>query len=336
MLCLYIQPAFALGVLTIVTKETQAQLGLNFSLIAERVDKEAVLVKMEIPVEGKLVNLKKVNMTIGSGRPLLSANLDTTLGKNGSLIVSFQISPELAEKCSIYLGPTIESRRRLSHHYAVQLKGYVTDRKPPEVNQTVPSNDALNNKTAPATTKQSDESQGENDITWGSGRDVQAGLRARLWATDKHASRFIFDVYLRNCTKETLNVTCPSFDGLSVPLDGVDYTTKIQSNSMYCSPHVRDSKGKKVDVGYHIGTENQQYLLAPGQIALVSHWMLRTMGKSTQTNQKAHQTQVAFVEPGKHRIQCEVSASWGNKGELRKLRTGEASFDVTGADIGGE
>ena len=135
LLCACIQHAFALGsgrplvagTLVEVTKETQAKLGLNFTLVAERVDAEAVLVSLEIPRTGKLKNLRSVKMRIGSGRPLVSASLQTTPGKNGSWIVSFQLSPELADKCSIDLIGPYEG---LSYYiYAIAVKGYVTARK---------------------------------------------------------------------------------------------------------------------------------------------------------------------------------------------------------------
>ncbi len=114
-----------------VTKETQVEQGLNFTLSAVRVSEAAVLVRMEIPKDGKLENLKRVTMTIGTGSPLVSADLQTTSGKNGSLAVSFQLSPDLANKCSIVLVvPNVPATALdYEHFYAVELKGYVTDRK---------------------------------------------------------------------------------------------------------------------------------------------------------------------------------------------------------------
>jgi hypothetical protein len=117
-----------MGSVTAVTKQTQAKLGLNFTLVADRVDDEAVLVRMEIPREGKLKHLRSVSLRIGPGRPLVAATLQTTPGKNGSWVVSFQLCPDLADKCSIDL---IVPSDPLPYevYYAVELKGYVTDRK---------------------------------------------------------------------------------------------------------------------------------------------------------------------------------------------------------------
>jgi hypothetical protein len=127
LLCACLQQTFAEGGHIAVTKETQARLGLDFTLVAERVDAEAVLVSMEIPRKGKLKNLRSVRMRIGQGRPLVAATLQTTPGKNDSWVVSFQLSPDLAAKCSIDLTTTPIG---LSYAvYAVELKGYVTDRK---------------------------------------------------------------------------------------------------------------------------------------------------------------------------------------------------------------
>jgi beta-lactamase regulating signal transducer with metallopeptidase domain len=174
------------------------------------------------------------------------------------------------------------------------------------------------------------------DIAWGPGRDVQAGVRVRLWATGQHAARFVFDIYLRNRTKHTLNVTCPSFVGLSVPTDS-SYSTEIQSDLIYCSPHLQDSTGKPLDIGFKLGSEESQYAVGPGQIVYVSHWMLRTMDRQAKASRSANDTQVAFVEPGKHRMDCTLSASWESKGGRRtKLRTGQVTFDVTGADVAAE
>jgi len=128
MLCASVQQAFAMGELIVVTKQTQARLGLKFTLVAERVDKEAVLVQMEVPREGKLKTLRSVSMRIGPGRPIVAATLQTTPGKNGAWVVSFQVSPEMADKCSVDL--VVPTGGGIEYVvYAVELKGYVTARK---------------------------------------------------------------------------------------------------------------------------------------------------------------------------------------------------------------
>jgi hypothetical protein len=127
LLCACLPHALAMGSLIEVTKATQAKLGLKYTLVAERVDAEAVLVRMEISRQGKLKNLRSVSMRIGTGRPQVAATLQTTPGKKDSWIVSFQLSPELADRCFIDLIVPSDS---LSYEvYAVELKGYVTDRK---------------------------------------------------------------------------------------------------------------------------------------------------------------------------------------------------------------
>lgn len=127
MLCACLRHALAMGEVIEVTRETQAQLGLNYTLVAEKVDEEAVLVSMEIPRKGKLKNLRSVSMRIGPGRPIVAATLQTTPGKNGSWGVAFQVSPELADKCSVDL--IVPSELRSYVVYAVELKGYVKARK---------------------------------------------------------------------------------------------------------------------------------------------------------------------------------------------------------------
>jgi hypothetical protein len=82
---------------------------------------------MEIPRQGKLRDLRSVSMRIGPGRPVVAATLQTTPGKNGSWVVSFQVSPELADKCSVDL--IVPQSGRTYVVYAVALKGYITDKK---------------------------------------------------------------------------------------------------------------------------------------------------------------------------------------------------------------
>lgn len=126
LLCVGLPSAFAMGSLAVVTKATQAKMGLDYTLIADRADAEAVLVRMEIPRKGKLQNIRTVEMRIGEGRPLVSAPLRTTTEKNGAWIASFQVSSELANHCYIDLTVPKDGGYEV---YAVEVKGYVTDRK---------------------------------------------------------------------------------------------------------------------------------------------------------------------------------------------------------------
>jgi hypothetical protein len=122
-----------MGELIHITKETQAKQGLKYTLTAERVSKDVVLVQMEIPREGKLKDIRSISMSIGrrkavdEGSPMLAAPLHIRTGKNDSRIVSFQLTSDLADRCSIDLWmPYVD----LSYDvYAVELKGYITDRK---------------------------------------------------------------------------------------------------------------------------------------------------------------------------------------------------------------
>jgi hypothetical protein len=127
MFCICIQSAFAMGEVISVTKQTQAKLGLEFTLVAERVDAEAVLVQIEIPKKGKVKDVRSVSLRIGPGRPEVAATLQTRPGQNGSLVASFQVSPALAEKSSVDL--VLPIRGRTYEVYAIELKGYVVERK---------------------------------------------------------------------------------------------------------------------------------------------------------------------------------------------------------------
>ena len=121
----------ALGVFTVVTRETQEKEGLVYTLSAVRVSPDVVMVNLEIPNQGKLRDIKRIGLQIGGGNgsPELYASLNTTSDKKDTWAVSFQLSPALANKTDLWLGPTLLSRPMLSHHYAVQLKGYIMERK---------------------------------------------------------------------------------------------------------------------------------------------------------------------------------------------------------------
>ena len=124
--------AFAMSELILVTRDNQAKVGVQFSLSAEQVSETAVIFRMEIPRKGKLKELRRVNLDIGDYKPgvgsspTVSANLETTEGRGGSLIVSFQLSPQMAEQGSILLGP-LTPLTPTTEYYSVELKSYITD-----------------------------------------------------------------------------------------------------------------------------------------------------------------------------------------------------------------
>lgn len=122
--------ATALGVVTVVTKETQAKEGLEFTLNAVRVSDKVVMVQMEIPNKGNLRDLEAVHLWVGKDdTPELYTPLEMKRGKDNQISVTFQLSPEMASRADIWLGPTVLSQPTLRHHYVVRLPGYITDRK---------------------------------------------------------------------------------------------------------------------------------------------------------------------------------------------------------------
>jgi hypothetical protein len=127
LLCACARGALAMGSVVVVTRQTQARLGLTYTLVADRVDDAAVLVKMSIAREGKLAALRSVRLRIGPGRPIVAAPLQTTPRRDGSWEVSFQVSPALAEKSWVDL--TVPTGGPAYTVYAVELKGYVTARQ---------------------------------------------------------------------------------------------------------------------------------------------------------------------------------------------------------------
>lgn len=126
-LCVSLPNSLALGGLVYVTKETQKELQLDFTLQAEKVDAEAVIVRMEVRKTGKLAKLRHISLDIGSGRPMVHAILQTSKGKDASESVTFQVSPELAQKT--YIGLNVPSATRSYTIYSVELKGYIVNKQ---------------------------------------------------------------------------------------------------------------------------------------------------------------------------------------------------------------
>jgi len=174
------------------------------------------------------------------------------------------------------------------------------------------------------------------NISWGPGHIVQAGVAMynRYGSPNQHTGLYVFGVYLRNVAKSTLTVRCPSFDGLSVPSDATGYTTLIQSFSTFSTPHIRDSKGKPVPVTYKLGTDEKSVTLRPGEVVMVSHWMLRAMRSGTRKAEGWSYDLVAFGTTGTYRVGCDVKVAWSDGDEAHSLlHTGEAKIEVTNDDL---
>ncbi|MCW3054021.1 MAG: hypothetical protein JWN14_3191 [Chthonomonadales bacterium] len=248
------------------------------------------------------------------------------------LIVSAPLALALLSLAAVRVSarPTEAKRQTNTGEAAVELKGAASNGDAPAqapATQAGTLHDGSTN-TVPA--------QEQAGVAWGPGREVQAGLAMtnRYGGADQHTGLYVFSVYLRNRTNRILNVNCPGFDGLTVPGDDTEYSTLIQTPSIFCSPHLEDSKGKAMDIGFHLGTDAREIALKPGQVVMVSHWMLRTIDREAKDERRAKFTLAAFVEPGKYRISCDVSATWGNKeGKHTVLHTGKTAFDVTGEDL---
>jgi hypothetical protein len=172
----------------------------------------------------------------------------------------------------------------------------------------------------------------EGGIVWGSGHEVQSGLRARLWTDGKNVGRFIFDVYLRNKTDRSLTVECPGNAGTSAPTDAGN-TTLVQADKIYCSPIMEDKHGKLIDVGVRQGTDQRLYKIAPGQVILISHWMLQTRSNQAELAPRKGETLVAYVSPGTYLMSCDVKAKWEDQSS--ELRTGKVPFKVLETDVEG-
>jgi hypothetical protein len=179
-------------------------------------------------------------------------------------------------------------------------------------------------------------SQEPAGIAWGPGREVQAGLLlgGRYGGVDQRTGLYVFDVYIRNVSKQAITVDCPGYDGLSVPGDDRAYTTLKQNFQIFCSPSIKDSGGKPVSVSFREGKNHAGIPVGPGQCVMVSHWMLRTIKLASKTPEQSRFTQVAFVDPGKYAVTCSLRASWGSRdGRRAMLSTGKLGFNVTDEDL---
>jgi hypothetical protein len=106
-------PAPALMMGQVVTKQTQSHYGLKFALSAIKESSEAVVVQMTVPKEGKQI--------------LLQTGIETRSDASGATIISFQISPDLADK--YHLNLFTEISHGYATYFSVELKGYVTGKK---------------------------------------------------------------------------------------------------------------------------------------------------------------------------------------------------------------
>lgn len=282
-----IPPAFALSELIAVTKETQAELGVPFTLSAVRVSETAVLVRMEIPRTGKLKDLQRVTLDIGTyppgvaTSPLVSADLATTPGKNGSLVVSFQLSPEMADKCSIRLGPLAPAIPMSSEYYSVELSGFVTD-----------------NKAA-----QHREQDGDKPIQWG---DTEAGfqLGAKIvhgCSLFKTGETIMFQTFARNLSGKDVSLSVGNYWK-------VNYKVQVQTSDGKPVYMERDERNRAMEVaGYLLESFNQ------GAEQQISEARLKICPPPRSQEPGREGDEDAWVEnvslsPGRYRVRI---VSWG-------------------------
>jgi hypothetical protein len=230
MLLAQIPPALALSELIAVTKDTQAKLGVQFTLSAVRVSETVVLVRMQIPKTGKLKDLQRVSLDIGTyppgalTSPLVSADLATTPGKNGSLIVSFQLSPEMADKCTILLGPLAPALPESYVYCSVELSGYVTDNK----------------------VSQNREQDGDRPLQWGEAKDgFQLGARiVRGHSIFKTGEIITFQTFGRNLTGKDVSLSVGNYWK-------VNYKIQVQTSDGKPVYMKRDERNRAMEVaGY--------------------------------------------------------------------------------------
>lgn len=106
----------------LVTQETQAKLGLNFSLSAVKESKEAILVRLVAPRKGKLQSLTHVRLSIRDGHKILLLSPLEAKVEGDSVVTGFQISPDLIDRSYIEL---VTETGRSETFFMVKIKDYV-------------------------------------------------------------------------------------------------------------------------------------------------------------------------------------------------------------------
>jgi hypothetical protein len=120
-------PAHAVIVVIPVTKDTQAKVGLDFTLFAVR-EADVVWVRFECPRKDKLRELAGINLEIkdAKGHEIVLAPLEITEEK-GVIKTHFRLKPEHAERCNIVLiaEQSKPPEPAFGRYYSIQLKEYV-------------------------------------------------------------------------------------------------------------------------------------------------------------------------------------------------------------------
>ncbi len=122
-------PATGLAFVVIhrVNRETQAKLGLEFTLTAE-LKEGAMYVKIEAPRKGRLATLSMVQIDVkdADGKEVLAAPVATTDVK-GVMHAQFRLAPQLAARCTIILETeaSMSNERDFAVNYLIALKGYL-------------------------------------------------------------------------------------------------------------------------------------------------------------------------------------------------------------------
>lgn len=127
----FAERGFALVELQPVTRDSQAQQGLDFTLSAIH-ESGTVWVQLTVPRKGKLATLSRVQLEVkdAKGQEVLLAPLATT-DENGATTGYFRLTPEHAARCNVIL-VTEESKPPAPYYalnYSVSLNGYVTGAK---------------------------------------------------------------------------------------------------------------------------------------------------------------------------------------------------------------
>jgi hypothetical protein len=108
-----------------VTWETQAKLGLEFTLNTDAKD-GVVWVKLEVPRKRKFATLAQIQINVkdAGGKELLVVPVAAS-DEKGVTHAHFRLANEQARRCTIILETEAATERDLAANYLIELKGYL-------------------------------------------------------------------------------------------------------------------------------------------------------------------------------------------------------------------
>ena len=110
----------------IITPDTQLKQQLEFTLTTTPERDDTLIVRIDIPKQGKLKDLGGMQMELSDDRSTLLLSPLATTTHDGAVTASFQIARYLVNVCYINLFVVVDPRYSIC--YSVSLKSYMPDK----------------------------------------------------------------------------------------------------------------------------------------------------------------------------------------------------------------